>query len=348
MHTGPALGLTNASRELEGQGQAPAIQQGQSVDSSATTEACPGCKNVGHGACACQPCPQCKKLIRPSNMRRVKGILHCRRCQASSKSTTPLGNACTPTTSTVEREFVLFRTLNFDNDTKSCKMNMLAEEGADPGAPGVGSVVSVLAKTVAGLQVRFPLRGCVARVLPTCLSAMSMLPLSPSLSPDFVSRCPVPRYTRMLLRTGHDGRCIPAHGRVAAAEPADDAANERCVLACPACARDFTCVLIFLPFELSWADCMEHYMQAGLVMKLVPVPRGRGELLPGEAGDTTQSVGCVVKIVLKDTIKFPIANAVLTLTCGRSCECGSRAPTDSELGAQGREELVPFRVTEHM
>ena len=115
MHTRAAIGLDailNDFREREGQGQAPDIQQGQS---SATTQACPGCKNVC--ACTCQPCGQCKKILRPSAMRRVDGILHYKQCEKLCMSTTPSGNAHTPTTRPIGREFVLFRTLNFDGDT---------------------------------------------------------------------------------------------------------------------------------------------------------------------------------------------------------------------------------------
>ena len=115
MHTRAGIGLDallTAGRELEGQGQSPDIQQGQS---SSTTQACPGCKNFC--ACACQPCGQCKKITKPSNMRLVDGILHCRKCESKCKSTTPSRNAHTPTTSPIQTEFVMFRTLNFDGDT---------------------------------------------------------------------------------------------------------------------------------------------------------------------------------------------------------------------------------------
>lgn len=70
----------------------------------------------------------------------------------------------------------------------------------------------------------------------------------------------------------------------------------------------------------SWADCMEHYMQSGLSYSLVALPSSGGTAAAAAEDAGLQSPGaggCVVKIVLKNTIKFPIADAVLVLTSSR-------------------------------
>ena len=58
-------------------------------------------------------------------------------------------------------------------------------------------------------------------------------------------------------------------------------------------------------------------MESGLTMCLTTRHR-RPEALPRDRNEQDLAGGgCIVKIVLKNTIKFPIENAVLTLKCCR-------------------------------
>jgi len=61
-------------------------------------------------------------------------------------------------------------------------------------------------------------------------------------------------------------------------------------------------------------------MQSGLAISLVPLSRSR-ELMSFEEGQQElRGGGCLVKIVLENSIKFPMADAMLTLTCCKT-EC---------------------------
>ena len=90
-------------------------------------------------------------------------------------------------------------------------------------------------------------------------------------------------------------------------------------------------------------DCMEHYMQGGLAMKLSPLPHSRGAVsfenvkasrAAGQGFPRPRSQdgrvalgggGCAVRIVLKNAIKFPMMKMVLTLTCSGAPGDGSDA-----------------------
>lgn len=147
----------------------------------------------------------------------------------------------------------------------------------------------------------------------------------------------------LLFRAGDDGYSISANGRFAAAEPADDGADERWVLslssliagsmhscACHAFPSSYKCGRLLKSFWVV-ADCMEHYMESGLTICLT-TRHGKPEALPRDRDEQMMAVGgCIVRIVLKNTIKFPIENAVLTLQCRtlqEKSESAAAAPLD--------------------
>jgi len=100
----------------------------------------------------------------------------------------------------------------------------------------------------------------------------------------------------------------------------------------------------------AWAECMEHYMQSGLTCSLVVLPRSGGAPAAEGAGRRPHGgCGCVVKIVLKNNIKFPIANAAVVLTSSRPPADDTPGPNASDGRQQGRSPTLDcFRVTQHM
>ena len=102
----------------------------------------------------------------------------------------------------------------------------------------------------------------------------------------------------------------------------------------------------------SWADCMEHYMQSGLTYSLVALPRSGGPAAAAAEDTGLQPPGagvCVVKIVLKNSIKFPIADAVLVLTSSRPPADDAGRPT-TDGGNHPERPPAPdlFRVMQQM
>lgn len=90
-------------------------------------------------------------------------------------------------------------------------------------------------------------------------------------------------------------------------------------------------------------------MQSGLTYSLLAMPRSSGTAAAAteDAGlNFPGAGGCVVKIMLKNIIKFPIADAVLVLTSSRTpADDAGRPFTDGE--EQPERLPVPdlFRVT---
>jgi hypothetical protein len=92
-------------------------------------------------------------------------------------------------------------------------------------------------------------------------------------------------------------------------------------------------------------------MQSGLAYSLVSLPRSCGSASSSAQDTGLQSPGAGgwVKIVLKNTIKFPIADAVLVLTSSRPPADDAGRPT-TDGGNQPERPPAPdlFRVMQQM
>ena len=67
-------------------------------------------------------------------------------------------------------------------------------------------------------------------------------------------------------------------------------------------------------------------MESGLSISLTTLQRSPGAVQFVKDEQSIGGCGCVVKVVLKNTIKFPIEKAVLTLQCSSVAEISAGAP----------------------